>query len=270
MSTAEAAASGPAIRFAGASVVYPNGVKALDRVDLSIARGELVVIVGLSGAGKSTLLRSVNGLVPLTEGDVLVEGRSVRGCRGTALRALRARVGMIFQDHRLVKRLSVLTNVLVGRVASVPVWRQVLGLWPREDVAIALRALERVGLAERARARASDLSGGQQQRVGIARALAQEPSVILADEPVASLDPMTSRQVMEDLRRINEELGITTLVNLHFLDLAKAYAERIVGLRQGAVVHDGPAAAVTANDFAGIYGRRMTAGDVLEEVEVLL
>jgi phosphonate transport system ATP-binding protein len=270
MSTAETPPAEPAIRFAGATVVYPNGVKALDGLDLSIERGELVVVVGLSGAGKSTLLRSINGLVRLTEGEVFVDGRSVPRNEGAALRALRARVGMIFQDHRLVKRLSVLTNVLLGRVARVPAWRQLLGLWPRRDVDVALQALDRVGLADRARVRASELSGGQQQRVGIARALAQEPVVILADEPVASLDPMTSHHVMDDLQRINRDLGITTLVNLHFLDLAKQYAQRIVGLRQGALVYDGPAAAVGAKDFAEIYGRRMTAEDVLEEVEVRL
>jgi phosphonate transport system ATP-binding protein len=164
----------------------------------------------------------------------------------------------------------VLTNVLLGRVARVPAWRQLLGLWPRPDVDVALRALDRVGLADRARVRASELSGGQQQRVGIARALAQEPVVILADEPVASLDPMTSHRVMDDLQRINRDLGITTLVNLHFLDLAKQYAQRIVGLRQGALVYDGPAAGVSERDFAEIYGRRMTAEDVLEQVEVSL
>jgi phosphonate transport system ATP-binding protein len=270
MSTAEPLPSEPAIRFADATVVYPNGVTGLDGLNLSIERGEMVVVVGLSGAGKSTLLRSINGLAPLTGGDVFVEGRSVRASSGVRLRELRARVGMIFQDHRLVKRLSVLTNVLLGRVARVPVWRQILGRWPRADSEIALRALERVGLADYAHTRAAQLSGGQQQRVGIARALAQEPVVILADEPVASLDPMTSHQVMQDLQRINRELQITTLINLHFLDLAKKYAQRIVGLRQGVLVYDGPAAAVSETDFAEIYGRRMTSEDVLERVEVSL
>lgn len=270
MSGSESGTAQPAIRFDGASVVYPNGVRGLDDVSLTIGRGELVVVVGLSGAGKSTLLRSINGLVPLSAGDVFVGGRSVRQCRGADLRRLRARVGMIFQDHRLVKRLSVLSNVLLGRVAQVPTWRQMLGLWPKAEVELAMAALRRVGLEDRARVRASQLSGGQQQRVGIARALAQEPEVILADEPVASLDPMTSHQIMEDLQRINRELEITTLVNLHFLDLAKRYAERILGLRQGRVVYDGPAAEVTEDDFSEIYGRQMTVEDVLETVEVRL
>ncbi|MDH3403705.1 MAG: phosphonate ABC transporter ATP-binding protein [Acidobacteriota bacterium] len=263
--TAEGSPAGsPAIRFDGTSVVYPNGVKGLDAVDLEVPRGELVVVVGLSGAGKSTLLRAVNGLVRITGGDVVVDGRSVRASHGAGLRDLRASVGMIFQDYRLVRRLSVLQNVLVGRVARVPTWRQLAGLWPKEDVALALDSLDRVGLADRAYVKAGQLSGGQQQRVGIARALAQKPAVILADEPVASLDPVTSRQVMDDLQRINRDLGITTLVNLHFLDLAKEYAERIIGLSQGRVVFDGAGAGVTADDFAEIYGRHPTAEDVLE------
>jgi phosphonate transport system ATP-binding protein len=254
----------PAIRFKKASVVYPNGVRGLDEVDLDIPRGDLMVIVGLSGAGKSTMLRAINGLVTITGGDVEVEGRGVRSSRGGALRDLRASVGMIFQDYRLVRRLSVLQNVLVGRVARVPTWRQLVGMWPKEDVELALESLDRVGLVDRAYVKAGQLSGGQQQRVGIARALAQKPSVILADEPVASLDPVTSRQVMEDLQRINQDLGITTLVNLHFLDLAKEYAERIIGLRQGRLVFDGVGVDVTEEDFAEIYGRQPTADDVLE------
>ncbi|RMH20625.1 MAG: phosphonate ABC transporter ATP-binding protein [Acidobacteria bacterium] len=254
----------PAIRCVETSVVYPNGVRGLDRLDLEIMRGQMVAVVGLSGAGKSTLLRAINGLVKVTGGDVVVEGQSVRRAEGRALRQLRAHVGMIFQDYRLVKRLTVLQNVLVGRVASVPTWRALIGAWPAADVDLAFDALERVGLADRAYVKASQLSGGQQQRVGIARALAQQPSVILADEPVASLDPVTSHQVMEDLRRINQELGITTLVNLHFLDLAKAYGGRIIGLRQGRLVFDGDGHSVTERDFNHIYGRAMTADDVLE------
>ena len=260
MAAADSAAR-PAIRFRQTSVVYPNGVRGLDSLDLDIPRGDLIVIVGLSGAGKSTMLRAINGLVTITGGDVEVEGRSVVESRGGGLRDLRASVGMIFQDYRLVRRISVLQNVLIGRVARVPTWRQMIGLWPKPDVELALESLDRVGSAD---LKAGQLSGGQQQRVGIARALAQQPSVILADEPVASLDPVTSRSVMEDLQRINQDLGITTLINLHFLDLAKEYAERIIGLRQGRLVFDGPGADVTEGDFADIYGRHPTADDVLE------
>lgn len=253
-----------AIHFEKTDVVYPNGARGLDGLDLVIEPGQMVVVVGLSGAGKSTLLRAINGFVPITGGSVRVGPLRVETARGLELRRLRAEAGMIFQDYRLVRRLSVLQNVLVGRLARVPTWRSLIGAWPKEDIDIAFDALERVGLVDRAYVRASQLSGGQQQRVGIARALAQQPSVILADEPVASLDPVTSKQVMDDLLRINQDLGITTLVNLHFLDLAKEYGERIVGLREGALVFDGPGVEVSAEDFNQIYGRAMTADDVLE------
>lgn len=256
--------SAEAIHFEGASVVYPNGARGLDNLDLVIEPGQMVVVVGLSGAGKSTMLRAINGFVPVTGGSVRIGDLRVEGARGTDLRRLRATVGMIFQDYRLVRRLSVLQNVLVGRLARVPTWRSLLGVWPKEDLDIAFDALERVGLTDCAYVKASQLSGGQQQRVGIARALAQQPSVILADEPVASLDPVTSKQVMDDLLRINQDLGITTLVNLHFLDLAKEYGERIIGLRTGALVFDGTGSSVSEDDFNQIYGRAMTADDVLE------
>lgn len=253
-----------AIRFDHTHVVYPNGVRGLDDFDLEIEAGQMVVVVGLSGAGKSTMLRAINGLVTVTDGDVSVGGTGVRSAQRSDLRHLRAKVGMIFQDFRLIRRLSVLDNVLIGRLAQVPTWRSVIKAWPKADVDIAFDALDRVGLIDRAYTKASQLSGGQQQRVGIARALAQQPSVILADEPVASLDPITSKQVMDDLQRINRDLGITTLINLHFLDLAKQYAERIVGLRQGKLVFDGAGDAVTEDDFNQIYGRAMTVDDVLE------
>lgn len=253
------------IRFRGAGVTYPNGVVGLEGIDLTIQRGEFVVIVGSSGAGKSTLLRSINGLTPLTAGEIEVAGVAVPRRQGRELRRLRARIGMVFQDFRLVRRLSVLSNVLIGRVAYVPTWRSVLNLWPRAEVELAMSALERVGIVDKAYVRAGQLSGGQQQRVGIARALAQAPEVILADEPVASLDPVTSHQVMEDLLRINRELGITTIVNLHFLDLARRYGQRIIGLQQGKVVYDGSGSEVTDEDFRRIYGRRPGEDDFLQE-----
>ena len=254
-----------AIRFQGARVVYPNGAVGLARVDLDIQPGEFVVVVGSSGAGKSTLLRSVNGLTPLTAGSITVGGQPVPKKEGAELRRLRAGLGMIFQDFRITRRLSVMTNVLVGRVAHVPGWRAMLNLWPAGDREIAFRALERVGIADKAWVRAGDLSGGQQQRVGIARALAQEPAIILADEPVASLDPVTTHQIMRDLVRINQELGITTVVNLHFLDLARRYGQRIIGLKDGELVYDGSADSVTQEDFKNIYGRDPDAGDMLDE-----
>ena len=170
---------------------------------------------------------------------------------------------MIFQTFNLVNRTSVLNNVLMGRLSVVPAWRSTLGLWPAEDREAAMVALERVGIVDKAYVRASNLSGGQQQRVGIARALAQEPRLMLADEPVAALDPVTSRQVMGDLQKINRELGITTLVNLHFLDLAKEYGRRLIGLRDGEMVFDGDIADVTDETFRDIYGRSITDEDFL-------
>jgi len=253
------------IEFRNVSVTYRGGVRALRDVDLSIGNGEFVVVVGLSGAGKSTLLRALNGLVPATSGSITVDGTEVVGASPADLRAVRSRVGMIFQTFNLATRTSVVNNVLMGRLSQVPSWRSTLGLWPAADREAAMVALERVGIVEKAYVRAADLSGGQQQRVGIARALAQEPSVVLADEPVAALDPVTSRQVMGDLQRINRDLGITTLVNLHFLDLAREYGRRLVGLREGEVVFDGDIDDVTDDTFREIYGRAITDDDLLTE-----
>jgi phosphonate transport system ATP-binding protein len=257
------------ITFEDASVTYPGGVQALKNLSLQLGEGEFVVIVGLSGAGKSTLIRAVNGLVPLTSGtcrvgDVVVDARNKR-----AIRDLRAEVGMIFQTHNLVKRTTVLNNVLMGRLHRTATWRTLLGTYTKDDVERAMQALERVEIVEKAYVRASNLSGGQQQRVGIARALAQEPKVVLADEPTASLDPPTSHIVMRDLKRICRELNITMLVNLHFLDLARAYADRIVGLRAGELVYDGPGAEADEQVFRDIYGRSLTADDVLEKQATL-
>ncbi len=253
------------ITFEHASVTYPGGVQALKDVSLTLEEGEFVVIVGLSGAGKSTLIRAVNGLVPLTSGTCRVGDQVVDPTDKRAIRALRAEVGMIFQTHNLVKRTTVLNNVLMGRLHRTATWRTLLGTYTKEDVEIAMQALERVEIVEKAYVRASNLSGGQQQRVGIARALAQQPKVVLADEPTASLDPPTSHIVMRDLKRICRELNITMLVNLHFLDLARTYADRIVGLRAGELVYDGPGAEADETVFRDIYGRSLTADDVLEK-----
>ncbi len=253
------------IHFTDTSVTYPGGLVALKNVDLTIEEGEFVVIVGLSGAGKSTLLRAINGLVPVT-GSVTVGGREVVGASNREIREIRSDVGMIFQTFNLVNRARVMNNVLMGRLSKVPRWRSMVGLWPPEDKEIALQSLERVGIVEKAYVRASDLSGGQQQRVGIARALAQEPKIILADEPVASLDPVTSHIVMRDLKRINRDLGITTIINLHFLDLARQYGERLVGLRDGELVYDGSIADVGDDVFRDIYGRAITPDDLVGDV----
>jgi phosphonate transport system ATP-binding protein len=251
------------IRFENASVTYPGGVHAMKNVTLEIPDGQMMVIVGLSGAGKSTLIRAINGLVPLSDGDVTIDGVSVRHASQRQLREIRSRIGMIFQTFNLVKRTSVLNNVLMGRLHQAGTMRSLIGWYRSDDVEIALRSLERVGIVEKAYVRAANLSGGQQQRVGIARALAQEPKIILADEPVASLDPPTSHVVMRDLQRINHELGITTIVNLHFLDLAKVYGERIIGMRSGELVYDGTGADADEAVFRDIYGRSLTADDLM-------
>jgi phosphonate transport system ATP-binding protein len=257
-------ARGTAIRFDGVGVRYPNGTVGLDDVTLDIPQGEMVVVVGLSGAGKSTLIRSINGLVPITTGRIEVGGRPVSGQSGRRLRELRSDIGMVFQSFNLARRTTVINNVLMGRLHSAPTWRTLLGAWSAEDREIALQALERVEIVGKAYAKAGELSGGQQQRVAIARALAQQPRVILADEPVASLDPPTSHVVMRDLRRINEELGITVVVNLHFLDLAREYGRRLIGMRGGRVVYDGDGAGADESVFRDIYGRSLTAEDVLD------
>ncbi|MEM1332127.1 MAG: phosphonate ABC transporter ATP-binding protein [Actinomycetota bacterium] len=253
------------IRFTDASVTYPGGVHAMRDLSLTITPGEFIVIVGLSGAGKSTLIRAVNGLVPLTSGSLEVNGRDVTALDRSGMRDLRSEVGMIFQGFNLVKRTTVLNNVLMGRLHDTPTWRTLLGAYPQADVERATRALDRVEILDKAWVRAANLSGGQQQRVGIARALAQEPSIILADEPVASLDPPTSHVVMRYLKQIGEELGITVIVNLHFLDLATAYADRIVGLRDGRLVFDGPGSDCDADVFESIYGRSLTADDTMQK-----
>jgi len=253
------------IELKDVTVRYPNGVVGLDGVNLTIPDGEFVVVVGLSGAGKSTLIRTINGLVPVTSGSLLVDGEDVAGAGKRELRAIRSRVGMIFQSFNLVKRTSVMNNVIMGQLHDIPSWRALLGLWSKAEKEKGYQALERVGIVEKTWTRASELSGGQQQRVAIARALAQDPSVMLADEPVASLDPPTAQMVMKDLQRINRELGITTIVNLHFLDLARQYGDRVIGMRGGQVVFDGTGAEADDAAFERIYGRSLTADDTLAE-----
>jgi len=255
------------IEFKNVSKVYPNGTKGLKNVNLKINKGDFVVIVGLSGAGKSTLLRSINRLHEITEGEIIIDGKSITAAKGKSLRHIRRDIGMIFQNFNLVKRSSVIRNVLSGRVAYHSTIRTLLGLFPKQDVELALNALDRVNIQEKAYSRADELSGGQQQRVSIARALAQEAKIILADEPVASLDPFTTRQVMDDLKRINQELGITTIVNLHFVDLARQYATRIIGIRAGEIVYDGPVEEATDEVFSQIYGREIKKDELLGETE---
>jgi phosphonate transport system ATP-binding protein len=241
------------IRIRGLSKRYPSGTVGLDGVSLDVQAGEFVALIGSSGAGKSTLLRCLNGLVIPTAGTVSVDDRPVTGASRAGLRSVRARVGFVFQQFNLLKRLSVLDNVLVGTLARVDMWRSLLGRFPSGDVERARRTLKRVGLDGVEGQRADTLSGGQQQRVAIARALVQEPRVLLADEPMSSLDPALSRSVMELLRDINRDDGLTVIASLHVLDLAITYGRRIVGIRAGRVVHDGPAAGLTAPAAEAIF-----------------
>ncbi len=226
---------------------------AVDGVSLAIPAGQMVGVIGRSGAGKSTLLRMLNRLTEPSEGRVRFDGTDVTGLKGRALRDWRMRCAMIFQQFNLVQRLDVLTNVLVGRLNRRPVVSSLLRMFTADERAMALAALDRFDLADTALQRADTLSGGQQQRVAIARALLQDPRIILADEPIASLDPRNARIVMESLRAVNRE-GITVLVNLHDLDTARDYCDRIVALNAGRLVFDGPPAALTAARIREVYG----------------
>jgi phosphonate transport system ATP-binding protein len=245
------------IRIRGLTKAYGSLV-ALRGIDLSVPAGQMCVVLGPSGAGKSTLLRCLNRLTEPTAGEIEIGGIGAPRTR-RELRELRRHIGMIFQDHNLVPRLSVLKNVLTGRLAGMSTLASALQIFPRADLEIALHALERVALADRAMDRADRLSGGQQQRVGIARALAQQPQVILADEPVASLDPKTARVVLDDLRRAAHELDIAVLCNLHQVEYAVEFADRIIGIGAGRVVFEGTPAELDDAALARIYPG-LTAG----------
>ncbi|MGB3614308.1 MAG: phosphonate ABC transporter ATP-binding protein [Elainellaceae cyanobacterium] len=234
-------------------VTYPNGVVALESISLCLNRGEFAVVLGSSGAGKSTLLRTINHLHPPTQGTVHVAELVGSLTQPQTLRRHRQQTGMIFQQHHLLERHSALQNVLMGRLAYHSFWRSLLPL-PHRDQRIALACLDRVGLIDSALTPVRQLSGGQQQRVGIARALAQQPQLILADEPIASLDPATAHQVLSLLHSICKTDGITAVLSLHQVDFAKAYSDRIIGLFQGRVVFDGPPSELAPQTLGTIYG----------------
>src|SRR6201989_3105329 len=247
---------------------------ALDNASFSVAPVGFIGVIGRSGAGKSTLLRTINRLAPATSGRIMFDGVDVTALKGQDLRKWRARSAMIFQQFNLVGRLDVLTNVLMGRLSEIPFWRSLAQLWPEDDVAVAMSALEQFDMAQLAAQRADQLSGGQQQRVAIARALVQEPEIILADEPIASLDPRNTKVVMDALLRINKHFGITVLCNLHSLDLARSYCDRLIGMSAGRVVFDGAPAALTehiarelydleANEVMGTAPSEAPVGDVV-------
>ena len=242
------------IQFDHVSKVYPNGTVGLDDVNLTIQDGEFVAIIGRSGAGKSTLLRSVNRMHRITSGTLTVNGINVSTLSGKSLRRFRRGIGMVFQSFNLVTRTTVIKNVLSACVPDMPFWRVLLGIFRREDKMKALESLDKVGILDKAYIRADQLSGGQQQRVALARTLTQDPQIILADEPVAALDPVTVRQVMQDFVRINKEMGISILLNIHHVELAIEYADRIIGIRAGRIVYDGPSKQVDQAVLNAIYG----------------
>jgi phosphonate transport system ATP-binding protein len=233
---------------------YDNKVLALDNVSFQVPDKQFLVVIGLSGSGKSTLLRCINRLVQPTSGRVVWNGVDVTAASQEDLRQIRRRIGMIFQQFNLVTRSSVLTNVLSGRLGYVnPVW-SLVNRFPKEDVQRAIQKLDRVGIADKAHSRADELSGGQQQRVGIARALMQEPELMLADEPVASLDPVLAHSIMQYLEQINKEDGVTVICSLHFLDLVQRYADRVIALKDGKLVFEGLPHEIDDKRFKAIYG----------------
>ena len=241
------------IEFKHVSKTYPNGVKGLKDVNLQIEQGEFVAIIGLSGAGKSTLIRTINRMIDITEGQLIVDGVDVMTLKGKSMRRFRRKIGMIFQSFNLVTRSTAIKNVLTSMVPDMNFFRVLFGIFSPRQKMQALEALEKVGILDKAYTRCDQLSGGQQQRVALARTLNQSPTIILADEPVAALDPVTAHQVMADFKRINEEMGITILINIHHVDLALGYAQRVVGIRAGEIVYDGHASQVTQEILDSIY-----------------
>jgi len=234
--------------------VYPNGFKALDNVSIEVPDGQFVALIGLSGSGKSTLLRCINRLIEPTEGRILWNGVDITRASDEEVRQIRRRIGMIFQQFNLVKRSKVITNVLSGRLGYINPVYSFINYFPPKDKQDALASLARVGIQDQAYKKASALSGGQQQRVGIARALMQNPELMLADEPVSSLDPATSHSVMKYLDDLNKNDGITILCSLHFLSLARAYADRVIALKDGIVEFDGLPGEIDNQRFKEIYG----------------
>lgn len=244
----------PILSIRHLSKTYPSGVQALKDVSFDVREGEFLVVIGLSGSGKSTLLRCLNRLHDPTSGEIHFNGQNIAAVQGEQVRQIRQQMGMIFQHFNLVPRHTVLSNVLMGRLAQVGTLRSILGLWSPQDKAKAMEYLQLVGIADKAGLRADQLSGGQQQRVAIARALTQGPKVLLADEPVASLDPATCSVVMDYLRQVNRELGITMIVNLHFLSLVREYATRVIALKDGQLVYEGKPSDIDDAWFHRIYG----------------
>ena len=242
------------LRLEGLTKRYRTGDEALKGVDLEVPKGQVMALIGPSGAGKSTLIRCINRLVEPTGGRAVLDGEDITGLGASGLRQARRRMGMIFQEYALVERLTVMENVLSGRLGYVGFWRSYLRRFPQSDIDEAFRLLDRVGLTEYCDQRADELSGGQRQRVGIARALIQDPALLLIDEPTASLDPKTSRQIMRLICELCKERKLAAIINIHDVLLAQMFVPRIVGLRLGEIVYDGPASGLTPDVLTEIYG----------------
>jgi len=252
------------IEIKNVTKIYPNGVVGLKNLDLTINDGEFVSIIGLSGSGKSTLLRSLNRLNDISEGEIIVNGKSITKASKRELMDIRKKIGFIFQQFNLVKRMTVQKNVLSGRLGYYSTLKSILGIFSKEDYEKVNKALERVDLDDKLHSRCDELSGGQQQRVSIARTIVQEADIILADEPVASLDPVTSVRIMDDLKNLNTQLNKTVIVNIHSIELARNYSTRIIGLRAGELVFDGTPEDATDAKLTEIYGSEILKKD--EEV----
>ena len=235
--------------------VYEGGTQALTDVSFSVKPGEFLAVIGLSGSGKSTLLRCINRLIEPTEGQVIWNGEDITAASQDEMLRIRRKIGMIFQHFNLVSRSKVITNVLAGRLGYVNPAMSLLNRFPKSDRDMAIKQLDRVSIADQAYKRADELSGGQQQRVGIARAMVQEPDIILADEPVASLDPVLAHSIMQYLETINQEDGVMVLCSLHFLDLVHRYADRAIALNDGKLMFDGPPQDIDDEKFKEIYGK---------------
>jgi len=242
------------LRIKGLTKRYRTGDMALTGIDLDVPDGQVMALIGPSGAGKSTLIRCINRLVEPTAGSVKLNNAEITSLGSRELRHARRRMGMIFQEYALVERLSVMENVLSGRLGYVGFWRSYMRIFPQADIDEAFRLLDRVGLGQMADKRADQLSGGQRQRVGICRALIQNPELLLVDEPTASLDPRTSRQIMRLVKELCIERKLSAIINIHDVMLAQMFAERIVGLQLGTIVYDGPPGELTADVLTKIYG----------------
>lgn len=253
------------INFKDVSKTYPNGNKALSDINLTINEGEFIAIIGLSGAGKSTILRTINRMHEISEGTIEMNGVDISTHKGKKLRQFRSQIGMVFQSFNLVNRTTALNNVLTSKAAKMSTIATLFGKYSHKDKLNALECLDKVGLFDYAYTRVDQLSGGQRQRVALARTLAQKPKIILADEPVASLDPVTAKDVMDDFKNINEEFGITIFANMHHVDVALEYATRVIGIKDGKIVFDGKPQLVNEEVLEQIYGRKLRCDEVLED-----